>query len=308
MTRLSGLFPALATPVTSSGAIDLGMLDRLCDFLLERGAAGLCLGGATAEYPRFETSERLDILRRVARRVPRGTVLLAAIGASSIERTLHLGRAAFDVGCPAVLLPMPWFFPYQQPDLAAYSAHIAQTLDGPCLLYDLPGFTSGLEADTTIGLLQSEPNLVGIKDSSGRVENLLRFVEARGNRDWTLLVGDDRNGLASAEAGWDGGISGIAACCPELLIALHTAARNGHIDQARHCQGLVDELITHLAPLPTPWGIRVALRVRGLDIGPMPLPISPERAAQMARIEAWLPGWLSSVDFPNLLPVPKSAR
>ena len=177
------------------------MLDRLCDFLLERGASGLCLGGATSEYPRFETAERLEILRRVARRVPRGTPLVAAIGSSSLERTIELGTAAFDHGCQAVLLPMPWFFPYQQVDLAAYVAYVADTLDGPCLLYDLPGFTTGLDADTSISLMQSEPNVIGIKDSSGRVENLLRFVEARGNRDWSLLVGDDRNGLASAEAG-----------------------------------------------------------------------------------------------------------
>ena len=301
--RISGLFPALATPVTSSGAVDGNMLDRLCDFLLERGASGVCLGGATSEYPRFETGERLEILRRVARRVPRGTPLVAAIGGSSLERTIELGTAAFDHGCRAVLLPMPWFFPYQQVDLAAYVAYVADALAGPCLLYDLPDFTTGLDADTSISLMRSEPNVIGIKDSSGRVENLLRFVEARGNRDWSLLVGDDRNGLASAEAGWDGGISGIAAFCPELLVALHGAARSWQMEQARVCQGLVDELITHLAPLPTPWGVRVGLRVRGLDAGPLPLPISPERAAQIARIEAWLPGWLASVEIPNLLPV-----
>jgi dihydrodipicolinate synthase/N-acetylneuraminate lyase len=87
------------------------------------------------------------------------------------------------------------------------------------------------------------------------------------------------------------------------MVALHQAARRGEAERARRCQGLVDELITHLAPLPTPWGVRVVLRVRGIDTGPLPLPVSPERAAQIARIEAWLPGWLDSVDVPNLLPV-----
>jgi 4-hydroxy-tetrahydrodipicolinate synthase len=303
---MKGLFPALPTPVTSDGAVDVATLDRLCDFLLERGASGLCLGGATAEYPRFETRERMEILRRVATRVPRGTALVAAIGSSSLQRTLDLGRAAFDQGCQAVLLPMPWFFPYQQADLAAYAAHVADTLGGPCLLYDLPGFTTGLEPDTTIGLLQAAPYIIGIKDSSGRVENLLRFVEARGNRDWTLFVGDDRNGLASVEAGWDGAISGMAACFPELLMALHRSARSGEMELARRCQGLLDDLITHLAPLPTPWGVRVALRIRGIDTGPLPLPVSPERAAHIARLETWLPGWLASQDIPNLQPVRRS--
>ena len=247
----------------------------------------MCLGGATSEYPRFETAERLQILRRVARRVPRGTPLVAAIGGSSLERTIELGTAAFDHGCQAVLLPMPWFFPYQQVDLAAYVAYVADTLDGPCLLYDLPGFTTGLDADTSISLMQSEPNVIGIKDSSGRVENLLRFVEARGNRDWSLLVGDDRNGLASAEAGWDGGISGIAAFCPELLVALHGAARSGRMELARAC-GACSTSSSRTWRRCRRHEACVSSCVRGLDASP--LRCHAESAAQIARtkLAAWL--------------------
>src|SRR5262245_52953592 len=147
--RISGLVAAMATPVTAAGAVDLAMVDRLCDFLLERGVTGICLGGATAEFPRFETAERLDVLRRVARRLPRATTLLVAIGAASRERTLDLGRSAFEFGARAVLLPMPSFFRYQQADLIAYASDIAGSLDGPTLLYDLPQFTNGLDALTT---------------------------------------------------------------------------------------------------------------------------------------------------------------
>jgi 4-hydroxy-tetrahydrodipicolinate synthase len=299
--RLSGLFPAVATPTTSLGAVDYPTLDRLCEFLFERGASGLCVGGATSEYPHFEQADRLEMVRRVARRAPRGTTLVAAIGATSMPRVLELGRAAFESGYRAVLLPMPLFFRYQQMDLAAYCAHVSSTLGGPCLLYDLPVFTNPIEPETALALMLSEPHIAGIKDSSGHVENLVRFADARGDRDWTLLIGDDRYGLAAAEAGWDGAISGIACCCPELLVALHESARRGDLAQARRCQGLVDELITHLSPLPTPWGVRIALRARGLDTGPLPLPVPSERAVQIARIEAWLAAWLATADVPNLI-------
>jgi 4-hydroxy-tetrahydrodipicolinate synthase len=242
-------------------------------------------------------------LRRVPRLVARGTILLAAVGASSMTRSLDLGRAALDAGYAALLLPMPSFFRYEQCDLEAYCRHLAETLQGPCLLYDLPDFTNPLEPETAIALLESVPNIIGIKDSSGRPENHRQFAEARGARDWTLLVGDDRYGVASAEAGWDGAVSGLACCCPELLAALHGSLRRGDLERARRYQGLVDELITHLAPLPTPWGVRVVLQARGLPTGPMPLPVSPERAAQIAQIEGWLPRWLDAADIPNLLPV-----
>jgi 4-hydroxy-tetrahydrodipicolinate synthase len=292
--RISGLYTALATPVTSDGRVDLEGLDRLCDFVIERGTSGICLGGATSEYPRFEVTDRVAILQRVAHRLPQ-TPLLVAIGASSVERTLDLGRAAFDRGCRAVLLPMPWFFPYDQDDLAAYVARVAHELPGPCLLYDLPEFTSGLAADTVIDLLAAGDQVAGIKDSSGRVENLERFAAARGTRDWSLLAGDDRCGLAAAQSGWDGAVSGLACCCPELLAALHDSIAREEVERSRRLQALVDELAAHVAPLPTPWGVRVALGARGCDIGPLPLPLSPRRAEQVTALEAWLPGWLAAI-------------
>jgi 4-hydroxy-tetrahydrodipicolinate synthase len=302
--RIQGLYPAVATPVRSDGAVDPAAFDRLCEFVLERGADGICVGGATSEYTRFEMPERLEMLRRAPRSAARGTTLLAAIAAPSLPRTLELGRAAFEAGYAAVLLPMPSFFRYQQGDLAAYCTYVAERLEGPCLLYDLPDFTNPLDPDTSIRLLRSVPNIVGIKDSSGRVADLRRFADARGTDDWTLLVGDDRYGLAAAEAGWDGAISGLACCCPELLVALHGSIRRGDAEESRRYQDLIDELIAHLSPLPTPWGVRAVLRVRGLDPGPMALPVSPERAAQLAHIDAWLPGWLAHAEIPNLLPVP----
>jgi 4-hydroxy-tetrahydrodipicolinate synthase len=239
--------------------------------------------------------------------MPRGATLLAAIGAGSLPRTLELGRAAFDHGCQAVLLPMPWFFPYSQSDLAAYAAHVADALGGPTLLYDLPAFTTALEPETTLALLQSQPHIIGIKDSSGVAGHVHRFAAARGTRDWTLLAGDDRLGFNAAVAGWDGAISGLAGCCPELLVALNRAARLGWLDEARRFQGLIDELIEQLSPLPVPWGVRAVLAARGLDPGPAALPVSIERAAQIAAIEDWLPGWLDSAGIPDLRPVRAAA-
>ncbi|HEY8536772.1 MAG TPA: dihydrodipicolinate synthase family protein [Vicinamibacterales bacterium] len=301
--RLTGLFAALVTPLSPQGTVEHDVLDRLCDFLLDRGVTGVCVGGATGEYPRFEMAERLDVLRHVARRLPQGTPLVVAIGASTVARTIELGKAAFDLGAAAVLLPMPWFFRYQQGDLAAFGAHVAAALEGPCLLYDLPDFTNGLDASTAIALLESEPHIVGIKDSSGNAANLSRFAEARGERDWTLLIGDDRLGLASIEAGWDGAVSGLACCCPELLVALHTTVRAGRLDEGRRCQALIDELIARIGRLPAPWGVRVVLRARGIDTGPLPLPLSPARVREIEAIDAWLPRWLETADIPNLLPV-----
>lgn len=299
---LQGLFAALVTPVDDAGGVDLATLDRLCEFLLERGVDGLVLGGATSEYPRFELAERIAVLERVARRVAGRTTVLTAIGASSLPRVLELGRVAADAGSRAVLLPMPMFFRYRQDDLAAYCAHVAGTVPLPCVLYDLRESPNPLASETALALLDREPNIVGIKDSSGKAENLRRFVDARGGRDWSLLVGDDRHLLAGLQEGWNGGISGVACCCPELLAALYRSTRDGDVAEAQRCRHLLDEIIARMSELPTPWGVRVVLRARGIDTGPLPLPLAADRMRQVAALEHWARAWLERSGIPNLRP------
>ena len=182
---------------------------------------------------------------------------------------------------------MPWFFLYQQVD-SAYVVDAAHALAGPCLLYDFSGFhdrprrrhvdlADAVRAERDRDQGQQRPR-----------REPPPFVEARGHSDWSLLIGDDRNGLASAEAGWDGAISGIAACCPELLVALHGAARSGQMALARACQGLLDELITHLVPRCRRHGACVSrFGVRGLDaVSVAAADFAGARGADSARIEA----------------------
>jgi 4-hydroxy-tetrahydrodipicolinate synthase len=287
----SGLFAALPTPVLDDGRLDLETFDRLVDFVCGAGVDGICVGGATSEYPHFEVADRIAVIRRASARLPADRALLVAIGASSMRRTIELGAAARDAGSGALLLPMPMFFNYDQDDLAEYCRHVARTLRWPCLLYDLPDFTNALRPDTVISLMRDEEFIVGIKDSSGEVPNLTGFAGARAGAAWTLFVGDDRLLHKGLEAGWNGGISGIAACCPELLTGVYRTFRHGDAQETVRLQALVDEFVGRLIALPAPWAIRMALAVRGFDTGPLPLPLSARRQRQIEEFQAWFRGW-----------------
>lgn len=291
-TAIAGLFAAVATPTHADGRIDLGTFDRLVDFLVDAGVHGICIAGATGEYPHFETADRKAIIRRVAERLPRECALLVGIGAPSMRHAIELGETAANAGSRALLLPMPMFFRYEQQDLQAYCASVSRAVRAPCLLYDLPDFTNGLAPETVVNLLRDEQFIVGIKDSSGQAENLAAFAEARSDDSWTLLVGDDRLLRQGLQSGWDGGISGVAGFCPELLVALYRSYVDDRLDEVTRLEGLLDELISRLAPFPTPWGIRVGLAARGIDTGPLPLPTTPTRQLQIATFREWLPPWL----------------
>lgn len=293
---MRGLYAAVVTPLHADGGLDWTTFDRLIDFLLSAGVDGICIGGATGEYPHFEAAERRALVRRASERLPGGRRLLVGIGAPSVRRVLALGKAALDAGSRAVLLPMPMFFRYEQADLQAFAAHVSRALQAPCLLYDLPEFTNGLAPETTLALLREEEFIVGIKDSSGQEGHLTRFAAARAGSGWTLLVGDDRLLLRGLRAGWDGGISGIAGFCPELLVALHRSASTCDHEQTARLQRRLDELIARIAALPTPWGIRVGLAARGFDTGPLPLPLSTRRRQQIDEFTEWFVPWLDRMD------------
>jgi 4-hydroxy-tetrahydrodipicolinate synthase len=289
---IASLFAAVATPIHDDGRLDVATFDRLVQWLLDAGVDGLCVGGATGEYPHFETDERTALIRRAASMLPRDKGLMVGVGASSMRRVIELGEAAMDVGSRALLLSMPMFFNYAQPDLQAFCAQVSRTLRAPCLLYDLPDFTNGLESETTIALMRDEAFIVGIKDSSGREENLARFVNARQTEAWTLLVGDDRLLHKGLQAGWNGGISGVAGFCPELLVGIVRSVGEGRASDAARLNALLDELIARVSVFPTPWGVRIGLAARGIPTGPLPLPLTPDRERQAAEFRAWLPGWL----------------
>ena len=195
-------------------------------------------------------------------------------------------------GSRGLLLPMPMFFRYNQEDLKAFCTDVSDALRGPCLLYNLPDFTNALEPDTVVSLLRDAEFILGIKDSSGQIEHLNAFAAARGSQAWTLLVGDDRALCRGCRP--DGMAASLASQGSARNCSSHSTAatwRNGSTKR-RVFKVLLDELISQIAPLPTPWGIRVGLAARGIDTGPLPLPLSAARTVQIATFRKWLPGWL----------------
>src|SRR5262249_23490695 len=155
---------------------------------------------------------------------------------------------ALAAGARALLLPMPHFFPYAQDDLIAYCKTVAGEFDAPILLYNLPRFTTPLEKDTVLELIDRVPNIVGLKDSSGSLDTLAALLPGKACR----IVGDDRVMVEALDKRvCDGVISGVAGVLPELMRALYF--NRGSADYEKLSRRL-DELIERLSVFPTPWG------------------------------------------------------
>jgi 4-hydroxy-tetrahydrodipicolinate synthase len=293
--KLQGVYAALLTAWDSQGNVDYEAHDQVLDFLLERRVDGVVIGGGTAEYPHLDLAERGELIARTAGRLQGRARMLASIGSSSLRTTLKLGERAMAAGSDALLVPMPYFFRYEQHDLRAFCETVCRTLKAPCLLYNLPSFTNPLDVETAIELLHSEENLVGMKDSSGDKGNLQKLADAREERDFSLFVGDDGLLFDGLAADWDGGISGIACFVPELVVKLFKDFKAGNHQSARWAQDRVHELIREILRLPIPWGVRVGVAARGLPAGDFALPLSDLRRRQVAALRDWISTWFDEI-------------
>jgi len=294
MTNLSGSFIAPATPVKTDGSVDYPQFERLLDFLIESGVDGVCIGGGTSEYPHFDSADRCQLISVAANVVGKRGKLLAAIGSSSYNRTLALGRHAEKILPEALLLPAPHFFRYQQNDLEHFFRSVSRKLSVPILLYNLPIFTNPCDVDTALNLLQNESNIVGIKDSSGNREAIPAYRDGRRGHSFSLLMGSDPLIFDGLETDWDGTISGLGNLCPELIAALVSNYRKGNIEKARHCQDLICLIANEFGKLPVPWAVRAGLEVRGYPCGPTAIPPCPERIDQIKEFQAWFESLLDS--------------
>ena len=288
----NGVYAAVLTPRHDDGALDLSALRALIAFLRERGVTRYAVNGATGEFCLTDTAELHQVLETVQAEGGPGTEILCGVGAAGLAGTLASARVAEEMKVQGLLLSMPYFFPYTNADLYAFSVGVAAATPLPILLYNLPQFTSGLDAQTVCDLVRNVPTIVGVKDSSGSLEIVTALTEQLPHA--CRIIGND-SVLAEALTGGlcDGVVSGVACALPEVINGLFAAEPGG---AAFHtCADHLQTFIEHLNVLPTPWGVKVAAQARAVLQARFSLPLSAERAQQAEEFEEWLKGWLPAL-------------
>lgn len=280
---VQGVYAAVLIPRLPDGAFDSRGFRAILEFLRGKGLTRIVVNGATGEYCLTTAPEVARMLTICGETMP-GAPVLCSIGAPGLAGCLELGRVAIDHGARGLLLPMPHFFPYSQGDLRAFCADVAGRLEAPILLYNLPRFTTPLALETVRGLIDSVPNIIGIKDSSGSL-GILGGLNSGACR----IVGDDSVLVAALDAGLcDGVVSGVAGVLPEVTMFLFHQRNSPAYPRAVE---LLTELIRHLCVFPVPWGLKLIAECRGITAAWFSQPLSVERTAQANEFRAWFPGW-----------------
>ncbi len=286
-----GAFAALLTPRKLDGTIDAAGFERNINFVLESGVAGVVVAGGTGEYADLSVAERKALFAQAAAANRGRGALIASAGAMRLADSADLAAHAFALEADAVLLPPPHFYRYGQPDLEAFYRAAAERISGPLLIYNLAAFCSPVEPETIVRLIESVPNIVGVKDSSGSLD-ALEMLTARDDLRACRILGHDKVlGEALRRGLLDAVISGPSSVMPEIVVKLFETSQNGDTESFEKAADLFNELISRLDFAPYPAALKLIARTRGLFDAALPFPPSEKQLQGAGEFEAWFGDW-----------------
>jgi 4-hydroxy-tetrahydrodipicolinate synthase len=275
---LTGSLVAIVTPMHTGGALDLPALGRLIDFHIASGTVGIVIVGTTGESPTVDFDEHCLLIKNAVDFARGRVAVIAGTGANSTAEAVELTAYAKSVGVQSCLSVVPYYNKPTQEGLYRHFRTVAEKVDVPMILYNVPGRTVADLANDTVLRLAQVPGIVGIKDATadlGRGSELLRALNAAGKRDFAVYSGEDITALPLMLMGGHGVISVTANVAPKLVSEMCKAALAGDLAAARECNDrllpLHRKLFVEANPIPVKW----ALAEMGMIQSGLRLPLTP---------------------------------
>lgn len=270
---IRGSIVALVTPMRAQGELDSEALERLVELHVQAGTAAIVAVGTTGESATLDEAEHCDVLARTVAAAAGRIPVIAGTGANSTAEAIRLTDCAAETGADAALLVTPYYNKPTQAGLIAHYQRIADAVEIPQILYNVPGRTACDLLPATAGELASHPRIVGIKDATG---DLARVAELRAGcgPDFAIYSGDDATGCELMLQGGDGVISVTNNVAPALMAQLCELALAGQRDQALALNARLDPLHRNLFVESNPIPVKWALHEMGLIETGIRLPLT----------------------------------
>lgn len=284
MKPIVGSIVALVTPMQDDGSVDYAALRRLIDWHIAEGTDCIGVVGTTGESPTVTVEEHCEIIRVAVEHAKGRVPIMAGTGANSTAEAIELARFALQVGADCSLSVVPYYNKPSQEGIYRHFAAIAEAVDLPMVLYNVPSRTvADLQVETTLRLADV-PGIIGIKEASGsigRASWLIRNAPA----GFSIYSGDDQSAVALMLLGGHGNVSVTANVAPRAMHELCDAALAGDARRAAalhlKLMPLHDHLFVEASPAPSKW----AMARLGLCGAALRLPITPLTAQGQQVVE-----------------------
>ena len=292
--QFRGVGVALVTPFNSDGSIDEPSLERLVDFQIEQGTDFLVPCGTTGENPALSQDEHRRVVEIVVRRAKGRVPVLAGAGSNSTQKAIELAQLAIDLGADGALTITPYYNKPTPDGLRRHFGLQAEAIEKkrsgfPMIMYNVPGRTGvNMTNATTLQIAREVPNVIGVKEASGNMEQILSILRDRAE-GFLVLSGDDAWTLPLCAAGGDGIISVAANEIPKLMHEMTAAALRGDFEASRAVHNRILPLMIGNFIESNPIPVKAAMKMLGIiPNDTVRSPLAPISKANRKKLEGIL--------------------
>ncbi|MFZ6816623.1 4-hydroxy-tetrahydrodipicolinate synthase [Undibacterium sp. Rencai35W] len=274
MTTIQGSLVAIVTPMHADGSLDLPCLRKLIDWHIAEGTDGIVIVGTTGESPTVSVEEHCELIRVAVEHTNKRIPIIAGSGGNSTAEAIALTKFAKEIGADASLQVVPYYNRPTQEGMYQHFKKIAESVDIPVILYNVPGRTVADMSNETILRLAQVPGIIGVKEASGNIArdtDLIRLAPA----SFAVYSGDDATAMALMFCGGKGNISVTANVAPRAMHELCVAAMRGDIATAVAINNRMLPLHNKLFIEPNPLPVKWAMQEMGLIPSGIRLPLVP---------------------------------
>jgi 4-hydroxy-tetrahydrodipicolinate synthase len=290
--QLTGAFTALITPFRN-GEIDEAALRDLVEFQISSGIDGLVPCGTTGESVTMTEQEHAFVIETVIDQAAGRVPVIAGTGSNNTRLTIERTRHALHAGATAALVVVPYYNKPTQEGLYAHFSVIAEAVDLPLVLYNVPGRTGiTMSAETTIALSQI-PNIAAIKEAAGSLDLVTEIVNGTRN-DFVVLSGDDSLTLPMISVGARGVISVLSNILPAEVTELTRLANSGHFAEARREHLRLFDVMRAMFVGNNPTAVKTAAELLGICLGEVRLPLTRLNESQFRTVAQAIEPWRST--------------
>jgi 4-hydroxy-tetrahydrodipicolinate synthase len=304
MFKPEGIYVAMLTPFTEDGALNEEELRRIVDFQITSGVHGLFPVSSMGESIHMSREEKMRMMEIVVDE-NRGRVrVIPGVGSSHPAESIILAQKANELGCDGVVVAPPYFYQLSQENIEKYFETIADAVDIPIVLYNIPLFTQPLSHDV-VKRLARRNNVVGMKDSSGSMVDFLHFMDKIQSigEDLNMLTGREEILFACLMVGGKGCMTATSGILPEVMTGIYEAWKAGEYEKAKKLQFSILPAVRAMFSLTFPLGFKVAMETRGFAMGPPKQPLSDAEQSKFKTMKTGIEKIINAIlkDLENIL-------
>lgn len=268
----TGACPAIVTPFDANGAVNYDVFGKLIDQQIAAGVDAICVAGTTGETSTLSIREHIAVVEYCVKRVNKRVKVIAGAGSNDTSAAVYLSQHAQDSGADALLLVTPYYNKASQTGLLKHYEYIADRVELPIILYNVPSRTGVSFTAETYKTLAENPKFNGVKEASGNF-SLLAHTRYLCGDDFYIWSGNDDQVVPMMSLGAKGVISVVCNIMPELMVDMSHACLDGDFEKAGKLQieymDFIDSLFIEVNPIP----IKCAMNLVGMEAGPLRLPL-----------------------------------